>query len=153
MMQAQPKNEFDVAEQIVAFKKAMAPKRDVLRRAYAEARDSVSRAADRIQSDSAAGRPTIPELDYRDIKAGGISDATRAAIRQSGCAIVRGVFPASQASEWFDEVGRYLEENDYEAKEVEKRSLDKLFLAAEGRKAADLQRLLVEAAGHGAPGS
>src|SRR4051812_47684847 len=104
MMNAEAKSKFDVGDQIVAFKKKMAPMREVLKRAYGEARDSVNRAADKISRDSAAGRPTIPELSYRDITDGGISDATRADIRRSGCAIVRGVFPASQASEWFDEV-------------------------------------------------
>ena len=85
--------EFDVGDQIVAFKKKMAPLRDVLKRAYGEAKDAVSRAADKLRTDNAAGRPTIPEIDYRDISEGRVSDATRADIRSSGCAIVRGVFP------------------------------------------------------------
>src|SRR6187551_2465189 len=98
MMMAE-KNEFDVADQIVAFKRKMAPKRDVLKRAYEDVRGSVMRAADKIRTDNTAGRPTVPELAYADIKAGKVSDATRAAIRKSGVAIIRGVFPASQASE------------------------------------------------------
>jgi hypothetical protein len=97
-------------------------------------KDSVSRAADRIRTDNAAGRPTIPELNYRDVKDGNVSDAAKAAIRKSGCAVVRGVFPASQANEWFDEVGHYLVDNRYEEKEVEKRSLDKYFSALKAGK-------------------
>ena len=128
-MQSEAKSAFDVGDQIVAFKKKMAPRRDALKRAYAEVRESVSRAADRIRADNAAGRPTIPELNYLDVKDGKISDAAKAAIRKSGCAVVRGVFPAAQATEWFEEVGRYLTENRYEEKEVEKRSLDKYFSA------------------------
>ena len=128
-MQSEAKSAFDVGDQIVAFKKKMAPRRDALKRAYAEVRESVSRAADRIRADNAAGRPTIPELNYLDVKDGKISDAAKAAIRKSGCAVVRGVFPAAQATEWFEEVGRYLTENRYEDKEVEKRSLDKYFSA------------------------
>jgi Protein of unknown function (DUF1479) len=134
MMNAETKNQFDVSDQIVAFKKKMKPQRDVLKRAYGEAKDSVSRAADKIRADTAAGRPTIPELSYRDVKDGKISDATKAAIRTSGCAIVRGVFPAAQATDWFNDVGRYLEENEYEKKEVEKRSLDKYFSALKAGK-------------------
>src|SRR6185295_16986853 len=129
MMMAETKNEFDVAGQIVAFKRKMAPKSDVLRRAYDDVRGEVMRAADRIRTDNAAGRPTVPELSYADIKTGKVSDATRAAIRKSGVTIIRGVFPATQGTEWFEEVGRYLEDNDYEKKEVEKRSLDKYFSA------------------------
>ena len=42
MMNAETRNEFDVADQIVAFKRKMAPKRDVLKRAYEDVRGSVS---------------------------------------------------------------------------------------------------------------
>ena len=129
MMQGEAKQEFDVAGDIAAFKQKMRPRHDVLKRAYEDVRGYVQKAADKIRADNAAGRPTIPELDYRDVKAGRVSDATKDAIRRTGCAVVRGVFPASQASEWFEEVGRYLEDNEYEKKEVERRSLDKYFSA------------------------
>jgi hypothetical protein len=125
---------FDVRHEIAAFKRTMAPRRPELRRAFSEVKDDLTRAVDKIRSDDAAGRPTVPEFAFADIRAGRISDKTREAIRQSGVAIVRGVFPASQATEWFEEIGRYLEGNRYEAKEVEKRSLDKYFSAlAAGR--------------------
>ena len=61
-------------------------------------------------------------------------EATRQAIRRTGCAVVRGVFPASVASDWFAEVGDYLETNHYEEREVEKRSLDKYFSALKAGK-------------------
>src|SRR5882724_217008 len=134
MMNAETKNEFDVSAEIVAFKKKMAPRRAELKRAYEDVRGEVMRAADKIRTDNSAGRPTVPELAYADIKAGKISDKTRAAIRKSGVAIIRGVFPAAQATEWFEEVGRYLEDNQYEAMEVEKRSLDKYFSALKAGK-------------------
>ena len=134
MMHAETRDAFDIGDEIVAFKKAMAPRHDVLKRAYEDVKSTVSRAADKIRTDTAAGRPTIPEIAYRDVKDGKVSEATRAAIRKSGCAVVRGVFPASQATEWFEEVGRYLEDNHYEAKEVEKRSLDKYFSALKAGK-------------------
>jgi hypothetical protein len=125
MMEAATKNEFDVGDQIVAFKRKMRPRHDVLKKAYDDVRGYAMRAADEIRTANAAGKPTVPELSYADIKAGKVSDATRKAIRKTGVAIVRGVFPASQATDWFNDVGRYLEENEYEKKEVEKRSLDK----------------------------
>ena len=46
----------DVRDQIVAFKRKLAPNRAALRRAYADVKDHVSRAADRILTDVAAGR-------------------------------------------------------------------------------------------------
>ena len=101
----------------------------MLKRAYDEVAGHVSRAAEAIQADAAAGRPVVPEVDYRTIRDGDVSDATRAAIRRTGCVVVRGVFPPAMASAWFAELGDYLDANRYEEREVEKRSLDKYFSA------------------------
>ena len=117
----------DVTDRIVAFKRSLTKERHSLNRAYLEVKDHVRRAADRILSDSTAGRPVVPEVEYRDIKDGKVTDGTRAAIRKTGCAVVRGVFPASVATDWFAELGEYLDANHYEEREVAKRSLDKYF--------------------------
>jgi len=108
MMPAETKNEFDVRDEIVAFKRKMAPRRAELKRAFDDVKAFVMRAAEQVHEDQAAGRAVVPELDYKDIAAGKVSDATKKAIRERGCVVVRGVFPASQAGEWFDEVGSYL---------------------------------------------
>jgi hypothetical protein len=121
--------EVDVRDQIIAFKRTLAPSREGLKRAYADVRDHVSRAADTILRDVAAGRPVVPELQYHDIRDGKVSEAVRQSIRNCGCAVIRGVFPAAVARDWFAEVGEYLETNRYEEREVEKRSLDKYFSA------------------------
>jgi hypothetical protein len=117
----------DVTREIAAFKRSLAARRDVLKRAYDEVKSHVSRAADAIQADVAAGRAVIPEVDYRSIRDGDVSEATRVAIRRTGCVVVRGVFPASVASGWFAELGEYLDLNHYEDREIEKRSLDQYF--------------------------
>jgi hypothetical protein len=130
--EAEPK--FDVADQIVAFKRSMAPRREALRRAFLEVKDHVRRAAEAIRADVSAGRPVVPELDYCDIRSGSIAEGTRKAIRGTGCAVVRGVIPASVASDWFAELGAYLETNHYERRELEKRSLDKYFSALKAGK-------------------
>ncbi len=127
MHAAETGDTFAVADEIVAFKRAMAPRRAELKHAFSEVRDQIRRAAELIQSATAAGRSVIPEIGYDDIRAGRVSDAARQAIRRCGCAVVRGVFPADQARGWLDEVGCYLDDNDYEGKEVAKRSLDKYF--------------------------
>ena len=127
MMHAETDEKFDVTEKIVAFKRKMAPRADALRRAFGEVKDHIGRAVDSIRKDAAAGRQVVPEIDYRDIRDGRVPEASREAIRRTGCAVVRGVFPASVASGWFAELGEYLETNDYERREVEKRSLDKYF--------------------------
>lgn len=117
----------DVTDKIVAFKQAMAPHRAAHKRAFAEVKDHVARAADAIQTNQAAGRPVIPEVPFADIAAGTVTGETRNAIRRTGCAIVRGVYPETVANDWFAELGEYLDVNHYEEKEVEKRSLDKYF--------------------------
>ncbi len=127
MLPEKTEKEFDVKGAIVAFKRKMARRRDVLKRAFGEAKDHVTRIGDHIRKDDAAGRSVIPELDYRDIAAGKVSDAAREKIRRTGCAVVRGVFPESVANDWFADLGEYLEINRYEEREVEKRSLDKYF--------------------------
>ncbi len=119
----------DVSDQIAAFKRSLAPRAPELKRAFAEVRDHIARAADAIQADRAAGRSVIPEVAYADIAAGTVGDDTRAAIRATGCAIVRGVYPQAQAKGWFAELTDYLDTNRYEEREVEKRSLDKYFSA------------------------
>ena len=126
--------EIDVRDRIVAFKRSLAPRRDALKRAYADAREHVRRAADKVREDVAAGRPVVPELEYRDIKDSHVQEATRQAIRRTGCAVVRGVFPVDLARDWFAELGEYLEGNRYEQREVEKRSLDKYFSALKAGK-------------------
>jgi hypothetical protein len=131
---AAPGAEIDVRDQIIAFKRALAPRREVLKRAYAEVRDYVNRAVDIVLKEAAAGRAVVPELDYRDIRNNTVPEATRQSIRKSGCAVVRGVFPAELAGEWFAQVGEYLEMNHYEELEGEKRSLDKYFSALKAGK-------------------
>ena len=133
-MHAEGESQLGVADQIVAFKRALAPRRAALWRAFSEVRDHVRRAADAIRDDMAAGRPVIPEIDYRDIRGGSVSEQTRQAVRRTGCAVVRGVFPASVASDWFAELGAYLETNHYEQREIEKRSLDSYFSALQAGK-------------------
>ena len=99
----------DVADQVAAFKRSLAPRRAELQLAFVEAKDHIARAVDAILADAAAGRPVVPEVDYRHINDGLVSDATRAAIRKTGCVVVRGVFPESVGEAWFAELGEYLD--------------------------------------------
>ena len=126
-MHAEAGEKIDVKREIRAFKRKMADRRDVLKRAFGEVKDHVTRRADEIQKAQAAGKKVIPEIDYRDIAAGSVADTARERIRKTGCAVVRGVFPEAVANAWFADLGEYLETNHYEEREVEKRSLDKYF--------------------------
>jgi hypothetical protein len=126
-MQAGPGRTHDVRDRVVAFKRALAPRRDVLERAFGEVRDVVRRAVDRIHARVSAGHAVIPEVRYADIRDARVAEDTRAGIRRTGCVVVRGVFPAEVASGWFTELGEYLERNRYEEREIEKRGLDQYF--------------------------
>jgi len=126
--------EVDVRDQITAFKRKLAPRREVLNRAYEDVRDYVKRAVDIVLREVAAGRAVVPELNYPDIRNDSVPEAIRQSIRNTGCAVVRGVFRADVAHDWFAEVGEYLEMNYYEQLEVEKRSLDKYFSALKAGK-------------------
>ena len=126
--------EVDVRHQITAFKRKLAPRREVLNRAYEDVRDYVKRAVDIVLREVAAGRAVVPDLNYPDIRNDTVPEAIRQSIRNTGCAVVRGVFRADLAHDWFAEVGEYLETNHYEQLEVEKRSLDKYFSALKAGK-------------------
>jgi hypothetical protein len=129
-----PATEFDVRNKIIAFKRKLAPRRETLQRAFTEVKDHISRAVDTIRKDVAAGRAVVPELNYHDIKNNTVPESLRQSIRKTGCTVVRGVFPADLASDWFAQVGQYLEANHYEQLEGEKRSLDKYFSALKAGK-------------------
>src|SRR6478735_1463228 len=103
--------ESNVRDRIVAFKRSMVPRREALKRAFVDVTDHVRRAVEAIRSDVAAERPVVPEIDYTDIRSARVPDGSRRAIRKAGCAVVRGVFPATLARDWFAQIGEYLEAN------------------------------------------
>jgi hypothetical protein len=73
----------DVREQIIAFKRSLAPHRERLKQAFADVKDHVSRAGDAILREVAGGRPVVPELDYRDIRDGRVQEKVRESIRST----------------------------------------------------------------------
>ncbi len=95
--------------------------------AFATVRDQMLREVETIQSAQAKGQEIIPELSYADINAGNVSQSRIDAIKNRGCVIVRGVFEQDQAREWNEEIGDYIERNDYLTKAKEKAGLDKYF--------------------------
>jgi hypothetical protein len=127
MLQPKTADTLDVSDRIVAFKRSLAPRRAALKRAFAEITDHVAREVDAIRATSAAGNPVIPEIAYAAIRDGRVPAETGAAVRRTGCAIVRGVFPRATASGWFDEVGAYLDANRYEERWAERGGMDKYF--------------------------
>lgn len=95
--------------------------------AFQDVRDNICRDVDAISKRAANGQSTIPELSYDQIRDDKVSDAMRDDIRQSGAAIIRGVFPRQQAEDWNAELGAYIEDNDYVTRAKEKAGLDSYF--------------------------
>lgn len=113
-----------------------ATKRDLKQRfnvaaAFDKVRDAMRREVDVIKADTDAGRTVIPEIDYDQIADGTVDEVNRQRIRHRGCVIVRGVFDRSEADEWNDQIGDYIQRNDYLSKAKEKAGLDKYFAALE----------------------
>ena len=83
--------------------------------------------ADEVAAVRAEGVEAVPQIDYRDVAAGVVSEAQQNRIRRRGCVLIRGVFERQQARDWNDEIGRYIDENDYYRKAVEKAGMDQYF--------------------------
>ncbi|NND91509.1 MAG: DUF1479 family protein [Granulosicoccus sp.] len=94
---------------------------------FAQARDEVQRAVDEVTSEHARSAAVVPEISYTDIPAGSVSGDDIRRIRKRGCVIVRNVFARQQAEDWNDELGDYLESNDYLTRAREKAGLDDYF--------------------------
>lgn len=86
-----------IAEQIVVLKRSLNPRREAIRRAFSEVKDYVRSGDDAIRDNTAAGRAVIPEIAFRDIQQGSVSEAARHAALETGRAVVRGVFEESIA--------------------------------------------------------
>ncbi|HEV8390369.1 MAG TPA: YbiU family protein, partial [Dongiaceae bacterium] len=82
---------------------------------------------DEIAGCRARGEAIIPELDYHLVREGKVPETVKAEIRRRGAAVVRNVFPQSQAEIWNEAVGHYLTRNDYVAKAATRDAGDRYF--------------------------
>jgi hypothetical protein len=87
------------------------------------------RDVDVIRQNAAKGRSNLPEIDFKAIQSDSVSQSSIDAIRRTGTAIIRGVFPRQQAEDWNAELGDYISDNDYLTKAREKAGIDKYFSA------------------------
>lgn len=94
---------------------------------FATCRDAMRREVEALHNLTAKGQTVVPEVSYSAINNGAVSDDDIATIRQRGCVIVRGVFERQQAEDWNNELGGYLDANDYYDKAKEKAGLDNYF--------------------------
>jgi len=116
----------DIARWIAATKRELRAEHDV-QHAYQACLTRTRRQADEVREAHARGEGPVPEIRYADLAADRVPNATVAAVRQRGCAIVRGTFDRATAEAWNAELGEYLEANDYFAKARAKAGLDTYF--------------------------
>ncbi|WP_435952648.1 DUF1479 domain-containing protein [Dryocola sp. BD626] len=75
--------------------------------------NDMKRQIEAIQSEMARGENPVPQIHADDIVNHRVSEQQKALIRQRGCCTVKGVFPQQQAQAWNEEIGQYLEKNDF----------------------------------------
>ncbi|ELQ5994060.1 DUF1479 domain-containing protein [Cronobacter dublinensis] len=80
---------------------------------FAELEADIQRQIAAIQRETARGEHPVPQIDADDIVNGRISEQQKARIRERGCCVIKGVFPETQARAWNQEVGEYLERNNF----------------------------------------
>ena len=119
---------FDPAPFITATKRKLRSLADT-KVAFATVRDAMLREVEDIRAAQSAGRQVVPEISYAAIREDGVDDAVRQDIKQRGCVVVRGVFDRAQAEEWNDEIGQYVDRNNYFERAKEKAGIDKYFSA------------------------
>lgn len=96
-------------------------------KAFERVRETLRRAVDTIATQQAKDARVVPEIAFDAVRTGSVSKADIEAIRQRGCAIVRGVFPRQQAEDWNQELGHYLDSNHYLEHAREKSGMDNYF--------------------------
>jgi len=95
--------------------------------AFSKTREVICREVEEVVNQQSRSAAVVPELSYKKIIDGAVSESDTRLIKKRGCVIVRGVFPRVQAEEWNVELGDYLERNRYLERAGEKGSLDDYF--------------------------
>lgn len=102
-----------IAEQIADAKRSLRAELSDPAALFREVEAHIKDEVETIDAKKAEGEAVIPEVDFEDIAAEQVSDATRRDIKRRGCAIVRGTFPRERAQVWNETLGEYLMRNDY----------------------------------------
>src|ERR1700723_2750015 len=95
-----------------ALREALPNHASIFRQVEAEMRQRV----DVIVQEREAGEAVIPIVQYEDVEAGRVPTELIAKIKERGTCVVRRTFPSAQANAWDQEIARYVDENDLDAK-------------------------------------
>lgn len=101
------------------------------REVFAELDAEMRRQIATLNTEQQRGEHPVPQLDANDILNHRVTEQQKNLIRQRGCCVVRGVFTVPQATQWNNDIGRYLDENQF---------VEKLKNAAEDHYFGDLKQ-------------
>ncbi|CAB3785187.1 DUF1479 domain-containing protein [Pararobbsia alpina] len=93
---------------------------------FTEVEADIRQQAKRIMAERKHGVSSIPELDFADIRAQRVNQATLASIKERGACVIRRVFPREQAARWDAQIAEYVETNGLDRKLLH-RAEDKYF--------------------------
>ncbi|MGA0124808.1 MAG: YbiU family protein, partial [bacterium] len=94
---------------------------------FIELSRSLKEEVEEIIALAANGSEVIPEISFTDIQNGAVSSDLTELVKKRGCAVIRQVFSSERVSDWNEQIGEYIESNQYYDKEIEKRGLDQYF--------------------------
>ena len=120
--------EFDSKRFIRETKSELLRRFDVTK-AFAESRELILREVEAIRDQYHSELSVIPQIEYQKIADCAVEKPFRELVRRRGCVIVKGVFDRIQVSEWNNEIGEYIDRNDYLTAANKKKDLDKYFSA------------------------
>lgn len=101
------------------------------RQVFAELDADMRRQIARLNHEQQSGEHPVPQLEANDILNQRVTEQQKNLIRQRGCCVIKGVFPRQQASDWNQQIGAYLDENQF---------VEKLKNAAEDNYFGDLKQ-------------
>ena len=101
------------------------------RQVFAELDADMRRQIARLNHEQQRGEHPVPQLEANDILNQRVTEQQKNLIRQLGCCVIKGVFTRQQASDWNQQIGDYLDENQF---------VEKLEHAAEDNYFGDLKQ-------------
>ena len=119
-------SEFDIRPHVAQARRFLRAANNVAAN-FSTVRNELCKKVDAIASTQANSGSVIPEISYQAIYDDAVTRSDIEAVRAHGCVIIREVFPRQQAEEWNQQLGHYLDDNDYYTKAREKAGLDNYF--------------------------
>jgi hypothetical protein len=103
----------DLPQAIREIKQRLRQELPNYKQVFTELESDIKRQIDAIRCEMERGENPVPQINADDIVHHRVSEQQKALIRQRGCCTVKGVFPQPMARAWNEEIGDYLERNNF----------------------------------------